>query len=34
MGQAKDKDKRHWRFLVDELLAQAMILQEGDLTLC
>lgn len=29
-GAGKDKDKRHWRFLVDELLAQDMIRQEGD----
>jgi ATP-dependent DNA helicase RecQ len=26
----KNKDKRHWRFLLDELLAQQMIRQEGD----
>lgn len=29
-GAGKDKDKKHWRFLVEELLAQAMIRQEGD----
>ena len=26
----KNKDKKHWRFLVDELLAQDMIRQDGD----
>jgi ATP-dependent DNA helicase RecQ len=29
-GTGKNKDKKHWRFLVDELLAQEMLRQEGD----
>jgi ATP-dependent DNA helicase RecQ len=29
-GAGKHKDRRHWRFLMDELLAQGMLLQEGD----
>ena len=29
-GVGKDKDKRHWRFLIDELLVQEMVRQEGD----
>ncbi len=29
-GAGKHKDKRHWRFLMDELLAQEMLRQEGD----
>jgi ATP-dependent DNA helicase RecQ len=29
-GAGKHKDKKHWRFLVNELLAQDMIRQEGD----
>ncbi len=29
-GAGKHRDKKHWRFLVDELLAQDMIRQEGD----
>jgi ATP-dependent DNA helicase RecQ len=29
-GAGKCKDKKYWRFLVDELLAQAMVRQEGD----
>lgn len=29
-GAGKHKDKRHWRFLVHELLAQDMVRQEGD----
>jgi ATP-dependent DNA helicase RecQ len=29
-GAGKHKDKKHWRFLVDEFLAQDMIRQEGD----
>jgi len=29
-GAGKHKDKKHWRFLMDELLAQAMVRQEGD----
>ena len=28
-GRGKDKDKNHWRFLVDELLAQDIICQDG-----
>ena len=29
-GAGRDKDKNHWRFIVDELLAQEMIKQDGD----
>jgi ATP-dependent DNA helicase RecQ len=29
-GAGKEKDKKHWRFLVDELLAQGFIRQDGD----
>lgn len=29
-AEGKTRDKKHWRFLVDELLAQDMIRQEGD----
>lgn len=29
-GAGKHKDKRHWRFLINELLAQDMLGQEGD----
>lgn len=29
-GAGKHKDKKYWRFLVDELLAQDVILQDGD----
>jgi ATP-dependent DNA helicase RecQ len=29
-GAGKHKDKKHWRFLVNELLAQDLIRQEGD----
>ena len=29
-GAGKQKDKKHWRFLVDELLAQSFIRQDGD----
>ncbi len=29
-GAGKDKDKKYWRFIVDELLAQALIRQDGD----
>ncbi|HWR59894.1 MAG TPA: DNA helicase RecQ [Thermodesulfovibrionales bacterium] len=29
-GAGKHRDKKHWRFLVNELLAQDMIRQEGD----
>jgi ATP-dependent DNA helicase RecQ len=29
-GAGKQKDKKHWRFLVDELLAQGFIRQDGD----
>lgn len=29
-GAGKHKDKKYWRFLVDELLAQEVILQDGD----
>jgi ATP-dependent DNA helicase RecQ len=29
-GAGKDKDKRHWRFVIDELLAQGLIRQDGD----
>ncbi|MBI4688926.1 MAG: DNA helicase RecQ [Nitrospirae bacterium] len=29
-GAGKHKDKRHWRFLINELLAQDMLRQEGD----
>lgn len=29
-GAGKHRDKKHWRFLVNELLAQEMIEQEGD----
>jgi ATP-dependent DNA helicase RecQ len=29
-ASGKNKDKKHWRFLVDELLAQDMIRQDGD----
>ncbi|MDY6935199.1 MAG: DNA helicase RecQ [Spirochaetota bacterium] len=29
-GKDKDKDKRYWRFLVDELLAQEIIYQDGN----
>ncbi|MBI4653780.1 MAG: DNA helicase RecQ [Nitrospirae bacterium] len=28
-GAGKDKDKNHWRFIVDELLAQDIIYQDG-----
>jgi ATP-dependent DNA helicase RecQ len=28
-GRGKDKDKKYWRFLVDELLAQDIICQDG-----
>lgn len=28
-GAGKDRDKKHWRFIVDELLAQEMLRQEG-----
>ncbi|MEK7306749.1 MAG: RecQ family ATP-dependent DNA helicase, partial [Nitrospirota bacterium] len=30
-GAGKDKDKRHWRFIIDELLTQDAIRQEGGL---
>lgn len=29
-GAGKQKDKKYWRFIVDELLAQGVILQDGD----
>lgn len=29
-GAGKDRDKNHWRFIVDELLAQDIIHQDGD----
>ncbi|MEJ2685023.1 MAG: DNA helicase RecQ [Candidatus Sulfobium sp.] len=29
-GAGKNRDKKHWRFLLDELLAQEMLRQEGD----
>ncbi|MGD1075632.1 MAG: DNA helicase RecQ [Thermodesulfovibrionales bacterium] len=29
-GAGKHKDKKHWRFLIDELLAQDMLRQEGN----
>ncbi len=29
-GAGKQKDKKHWRFIVDELLAQCLIRQDGD----
>ena len=29
-GAGKDKDKNHWRFIVNELLAQELIRQDGD----
>jgi ATP-dependent DNA helicase RecQ len=29
-GAGKNQDKKHWRFLIDELLAQDMLRQEGD----
>ncbi len=29
-GAGKHKDKKHWRFLINELLAQDMIRQDGD----
>ena len=29
-GAGKDKDKNHWRFITDELLAQNIIHQDGD----
>ncbi len=29
-GAGKHKDKNHWRFLIDELLAQDVIYQDGD----
>jgi ATP-dependent DNA helicase RecQ len=29
-GAGKHKDKKHWRFLIDELLAQDMIRQDGN----
>ncbi len=29
-GAGKDKDKRHWRSIADELLAQGLIRQDGD----
>jgi ATP-dependent DNA helicase RecQ len=29
-GAGKDKDKNHWRFIVNELLAQEVIRQDGD----
>ena len=29
-GAGKQKDKKHWRFIVDELLAQGLIRQDGD----
>ncbi len=29
-GAGKDKDKSHWRFITDELLAQDVIRQDGD----
>ena len=29
-GAGKDRDKNHWRFIVDELLAQDVIHQDGD----
>lgn len=29
-GAGKHKDKKYWRFLIDELLAQGAILQDGD----
>lgn len=29
-GAGKDKDKHHWRFIIDELLAQDVIQQDGD----
>lgn len=29
-GAGKDRDKNHWRFIVDELLAQDIIVQDGD----
>lgn len=28
-GKGKEKDKKHWRFLIDELLAQDVICQDG-----
>ncbi|NOG82462.1 MAG: DNA helicase RecQ [Planctomycetes bacterium] len=28
-GAGRDKDKNHWRFIVDELLAQEVIVQDG-----
>jgi ATP-dependent DNA helicase RecQ len=28
-GAGKDKNKQHWRFIVNELLAQEMLIQEG-----
>ncbi|MBI5076093.1 MAG: DNA helicase RecQ [Nitrospirae bacterium] len=28
-GAGKDKNKQHWRFLINELLAQEMLIQEG-----
>lgn len=28
-GAGKDKTKQHWRFLINELLAQGMLIQEG-----
>jgi ATP-dependent DNA helicase RecQ len=29
-GAGKDKERRHWRSIVDELLAQGLLAQEGD----
>ena len=29
-GAGRDKDKNHWRFIADELLAQEVIIQDGD----
>ncbi|HLB05483.1 MAG TPA: DNA helicase RecQ [Thermodesulfobacteriota bacterium] len=29
-GAGKDRDKKHWRFIIDELLAQDALRQEGD----
>jgi ATP-dependent DNA helicase RecQ len=29
-GAGKDKDKKYWRFVIDELLAQGLIRQDGD----
>ena len=29
-GAGRDKDKNHWRFIVNELFAQELIRQDGD----